>query len=124
MGEHVPHEGGGIPFPKTIFEAKPDSRNGIPFIRVTVERADALTLEIVRRDADELKLLRGVAILTAPQLLAEGKRISFRTDFGMPLAGSTIWITSIETFSHGYRVRLEIYAQSQQELDSLIRASR
>jgi thiol-disulfide isomerase/thioredoxin len=124
MGEHVPHEGGGIPFPKTIFEAKPDSRNGIPFIRVTVERADALTLEIARRDADELKLLRGVAILTAPQLLAEGKRISFRTDFGMPLAGSTIWITSIETFSHGYRVRLEIYAQSQQELDSLIRASR
>ena len=124
MSEHVPHDGSGIPFPQTIFEAKSDSRSGTPFMRVTVERSNSLTLEIVRRDAEELKRLRGLTILAAPHMLMEGKRVSFRTDFQMPLPDSTIWITSIETFSREYRVRFEIYARSQQELDLLVRTSR
>jgi thiol-disulfide isomerase/thioredoxin len=124
MGEHVPHEGSRNPFPKTLFEAKLDSRGNAPFIRITVERSEAFVLETVQRNADELKRLRGLTILEAPRVIVEGKRTSFRTDFQLPQADSAIWITSIETFTRGYRVRLEFYARSPEELGSLIRSSR
>lgn len=109
-----------VPVPKVVLEAKPDPRAKLPFVRITVQPAESLTLDLVHNDADELKQRYGLTIQAAPQQTVTGKHTFFRTTFQSASEQGSIWIASIETVSNHCRVTLEIYAGSKPELDSLV----
>jgi thiol-disulfide isomerase/thioredoxin len=108
-----------VAFPKIVFQASADSRQGVPFVAITVEQADPVTLESARKDADELQQ-EGMTILAPPRVVTLGKRQYFRTDAESAQADPPVWTTSIEaTVAQRYRVTLEVHARSKQELDEL-----
>jgi thiol-disulfide isomerase/thioredoxin len=108
-------------FPQIVFQAMTDFRQTLPFVRVTVEQLNSLTLESVQRDAADLAEHRGATVLTAPRELSIGKRQIFRTDYEFPQASPPVWVASFETLApHDCRVSLEIFARSKQELDALV----
>jgi thiol-disulfide isomerase/thioredoxin len=108
-----------VAFPQIVFQASSDSRQGAPFVAITVEQADPLTLESARKDADELQQ-QGVAILAPPRVVMIGRRQYFRTDAESAQTDPPVWTTSIETtVAQHYRVTLEIHARSKQELGEL-----
>lgn len=119
MREHAAAEAKDVPVPKTIFQAQPDSRSRLPFVRITVQKCDAVTADTVQQNAAELKRFYGLAVIDPPHQITIGKGTLFRTDFQLPLANPPAWATSLETMAVGYRVALEIYARSKEELDSL-----
>jgi thiol-disulfide isomerase/thioredoxin len=108
-----------VAFPKIVFQASPDPRQGVPFVAVTVKEASSLTLESARKDAEELQQ-QGATIVAPPHVVMIGKRQYFRADTESAQADSPVWVTSIETtVAQRYLVTLEIHAGSKQELDQL-----
>jgi thiol-disulfide isomerase/thioredoxin len=119
-------------FPDTIFQASPNPRQGMPFVRITVAVAgpqtgemkgassSAISLDMLNREADDLKSGLGATVVAPPHAVALGAGQAYALDFELPSANPPVWATTIEMVVRGrYRVSLEIYATSQQELGAL-----
>jgi hypothetical protein len=119
MNDHASAQPVRVACPKTIFQAKVDSRSRAPFVRITVQLSNSLTLESLRNDAGSLKDSTGVIILASVQQLAAGKRTFFRTDYQLPLTDPPTWMATIDSQAGPYRITLEIWARSKEELESL-----
>jgi thiol-disulfide isomerase/thioredoxin len=129
MEDHpAPGSPASVAFPDTIFQASPGPRQGLPFVRITVALASwespvmrgATSVDMLSHEADDLKNRLGATVLAPPQAIAIGTGQAYRLDFELPLANPPVWATTVETLVHGrYRVSLEIYASSQQELNAL-----
>jgi len=108
-----------LAFPQIVFQASPDSKQGAPFVAITVEQTSSPALEAARKHAEELQQ-QGAAILDPPRVVTIGKRQFIRTDSESARTDPPVWIASIETIvAQKYRVTLEIQARSKQELDQL-----
>jgi cytochrome c biogenesis protein CcmG, thiol:disulfide interchange protein DsbE len=108
-----------VAFPRIVFQASSDPRQGPPFVAITVEQTSSPAFDSARKDAEELQR-QGTTVLEPPRTVTIGKRQFVRTDSESAEADLPIWTTSIKTVvAEKYCVTLEIQARSKQELDQL-----
>jgi len=108
-----------IPFPDTVFQASPSGTDRSPFVRITIANAAAVTLDTVGLESKQLQDRAGFTLVAAPRAVTAGKGSFIRTDYEMTQLDSPVWVATFDSPAAAFRVTLEVFARSQQELDTL-----
>src|SRR5262249_19646530 len=94
-------------------------RIAVPSVRVTASRTPFLRMElgVFRQMMDARAAASGMKALAPPSEFTAQKHTLFRADFLQDAGSARLYFSEIETTVGEYLLTIEVYANSQKELD-------